>query len=55
MAAFAIFISVHLHELFFYGKNSLQCRCILVGQNFVRVRIVVAAIFDFMAVEDWGE
>ena len=35
---------------------SLQCRCILGGQNLVCVRnIVVAAIFDFMTVEDWGE
>ena len=41
------------------GKNtsarSLQCRRILGGRNLVRVRnIVVAAIFDFMTVEDWG-
>ena len=38
---------------------SLQCRRILAvlgGRNLVRVRnIVVAAIFDFMTVEDWGE
>ena len=34
---------------------SLQCRLILSGRNLVRVRIVVAAIFDFMTVEDWGE
>ena len=35
---------------------SLQCRRILGGRNLVRVRnIVVAAIFDFMTVEDWGE
>ena len=27
-----------------------------VGETFVRVRnIVVAAIFDFMTLEDWGE
>ena len=27
-----------------------------VGETFVRVRnIVVAAIFDFLTVEDWGE
>ena len=25
------------------------------GRNLVRVRIVVATIFDFMTVEDWGE
>ena len=38
------------------GRNSLQCRRILAGRNLVRVRdIVVAAIFDFMTVEDWGE
>jgi len=38
------------------GSASLQCRRILVGRNLVRVRvIVVAAIFDFMTVEDWGE
>ena len=35
---------------------SLQCRRILGGRNLVRVRnIAVAAIFHFMAVEDWGE
>ena len=35
---------------------SLQCRRILGGRNLVRVRnVVVAAIFDFMTVEDWGE
>ena len=34
----------------------LQCRRILGGRNLVRVRnIVVAAIFDFTTVEDWGE
>ena len=33
-------------------KSSLQCRCILGGRNIVRV---VAAIFDFITVEDWGE
>ena len=36
--------------------RSLQCRRILGRRNLVRVRnIVVAAIFDFMTVEDWGE
>ena len=34
---------------------SLQCRCILGQRNLVRVRIVVAAIFDLMTVEVWGE
>ena len=35
---------------------SLQCRRIFVGRNLARVRnIVVAAIFHFMTVEDWGE
>ena len=35
---------------------SLQFRRILGGRNLVRVRnIVVAAIFDLMTVEDWGE
>ena len=35
---------------------SMQCRRILGERNLVRVRnIVVAAIFDFMTVEDWGE
>ena len=39
-----------------YIKVSLQCKRILGGRNLVRVRnIVVAAIFDFMTVEDWGE
>ena len=38
------------------ANYSLQCRRILGGRNLVRVRtIVVAAIFDFMTVEDWGE
>ena len=36
--------------------SSLQCRRILGGRNLGRVRnVVVAAIFDFMAVEDRGE
>ena len=35
---------------------SLQRRRIFGGRNLARVRnIVVAAIFDFMTVEDWGE
>ena len=35
---------------------SLQCRRIFGGRNLVRVHnIVVAAIFDFMTVEAWGE
>ena len=35
---------------------SLQCRRILGGRNLVRVcNIVVAAVFDFTTVEDWGE
>ena len=35
---------------------SLHCRRILGGRNLVRVRnIVVAAVFDFTTVEDWGE
>ena len=35
---------------------SLQCRRIYGGQNLVRIRnVVVAAIFDFLTVEDWGE
>ena len=34
---------------------SLQCGRILGGRNLVRIRIVVAAIFDFLTVEDWGE
>ena len=35
---------------------SLQCRRILGGRNLDRVRdIVVAAIFDFMTLEDWEE
>ena len=36
--------------------DSLQFRRIFGGRNLVRVRnIVVATIFDFMTVEDWGE
>ena len=42
-------------SLAYPGSRSLQCRRILGGQNLVCVRIVVAAIFDFMTVEDWGE
>ena len=35
---------------------SLQCRRILGGRSLVRVRnIIVAAIFDFLSVEDWGK
>ena len=35
--------------------HSLQCRRILGERNLFRVRIiVVATIFDFMTVEDWG-
>ena len=35
---------------------SLQCRRIVGGWNLVRARnIVVATIFDFKTVEDWGE
>ena len=41
---------------YFLHKPSLQSRRILGGRNLVRVRnIVVATIFDFMTVEDWGE
>ena len=36
-------------------SRSLQCKRILNRRNLVRVRIAVAAIFDFMTVEDWGE
>ena len=37
-------------------QTSLQCKRILGARNLVRVRnIVVAAIFDFMTMEDWGE
>ena len=40
----------------YFTKRNLQCRRILGERNLVRVRnIVVAAIFDFMTVEDWGE
>ena len=38
------------------ARSCLQCKRILGGRNIVRVRnIVLAAIFDFMTVEDWGE
>ena len=41
---------------YFNIATSLHCRRILGGRNLVRVRnVVVAAIFDFMTVEDWGE
>ena len=43
------------HILYPFSKHSLRCRRILGGRNHVRVRIVVAAIFHFMAVEDWEE
>ena len=36
-------------------KSSLPYRRILGGPKLVHVRIVVAAIFDFMTEEDWGE
>ena len=36
--------------------SCVACRRIVGGRNLVRVRnIVVATIFDFMTVEDWGE
>ena len=36
--------------------HSLQCGRILGGRNLVRVRnVIVAAIFDFMTLEDWVE
>ena len=41
-----------------WGVSNLQCGRILGGRNLVRVcncNVVVAAIFDFMTVEDWGE
>ena len=38
------------------GCKDEQCRRILGGRNLSRVRnIAVAAIFDFMIVEDWRE
>ena len=37
------------------NDSSLQCKRILGGQKFVHIRIVVAAIFDFMTEEDWRE
>ena len=44
-----------MQQLFTY-RNSLQCRRILRGRNLDGIRdIVVAAIFDFMTVEDWEE
>ena len=38
-------------------SRRLACKCgrILGGRNLVRVHIIVAAIFDFMTMEDWGE
>ena len=33
----------------------MKCRRILCGRNPVCVHIIVAAIFDFMTVEDWGQ
>ena len=45
-----------VHDCSYPSQPSLQCRLILGWQNLVRVRnIVVAAILDFMTVEDWGE
>ena len=45
---------VHEHKNHKIRRGSLQCRRILGGRNLVRVRnVVVAAIFDFMTVEDW--
>ena len=37
------------------GLSSLHCRRILDGRKLVRVRIIVAPIFDFMTEVDWGE
>ena len=49
-------VSKHKLNIHYRGSPSLQCRRILGGRNLARVRnIVVAAIFDFMTVEDWGE
>ena len=43
-------------KILLQGYYSPQCRRLLGGRNLVRVRnIVVAAIFDFMTVEDWRE
>ena len=48
--------NVFLANVLFNVSRSLQCRRILGGRNLVRVgNVVVAAIFDFMTVEDWGE
>ena len=45
-----------LNCFYFSLYCGLQCRRILGERNLVRVRnIVVAATFDFMTVEDWGE
>ena len=52
MKLFNVFLAIVLFNV----SRSLQCRRILGGRNLVRVRnVVVAAIFDFMTVEDWGE
>ena len=43
-------------QILYSQFTSLQCRRILGGRNLVRGRnVVVAAIFDFMTVKDWGE
>ena len=41
--------------LCFSSLSSLQCRRILGGRKLVHVRIIVAAIFDFMTEVDWEE
>ena len=53
-----LFLLLCQQILFLESLNliSLLCGRILGGRSLVRVRnIVVAAIFDFMTVEDWGE
>ena len=52
-----IFLQIHMFRFFMdlcvHWNVSLQCRRILGERNLVRVRsVVVAAIFDFMTVED---
>ena len=48
--------NVFLANVLFNVSRSVQCRRILGGRNLVRVRnVVIAAIFDFLTVEDWGE
>ena len=55
MVLFKAWVTFDSTPCFLCVARSLQFRRILGGRNLVHVRIVVAAIFDFMTEGDWGE